>query len=100
MAAATVTLGAQSGDYLSDEELDKVREAQEPSARIEAYLSFAQARVERIDQYRIKPVDPNYDIGGYIDKQLDQYVRITDELKNWIQDQYERHGDIDRKSVV
>jgi len=46
------------------------------------------------DEVAIKPVDPNYDIGGYIDKQLDQYVRITDELKNWIQDQYERHGDM------
>jgi hypothetical protein len=94
MTAATVTLGAQKGDYLSDEEMDKVREAQEPSARIEVYLSFTQTRIERIDQYRIKPVDPDYDVGGYIDKQFDQYIRITDELKNWIQDQYDRHADM------
>jgi hypothetical protein len=94
MAAVAVTLTAQTGDYLSEEEQNKVREAQEPSARIEAYLSFAQTRIERIDQFRIKPVDPNYDVGSYIDKQFDQYIRITDELKNWIEDQFDRRADM------
>jgi len=94
MAAVALTLGAQQGDYLSAAEEDKIREAQEPSARIEAYLSFIQTRIERIDQFRIKPVDPAYDVGGYIDKQFDQYIRITDELKNWIEDQFDRRADM------
>jgi hypothetical protein len=94
MAAVAVTLAAQTGDYLSEEEQNKIREAQDPSARIEVYLSFAQTRMERIDQFRIKPVDPSYDVGGYIDKQFDQYIRITDELKNWIEDQFDRRADM------
>jgi hypothetical protein len=94
MAAAALALGAQKDDYLSDEEEEKVREAQEPSARIEVYLAIAQTRVERVDEFRIKPVDPAYDVGGYIDKQFDQYIRVTDDLKNWIDDQFDRRADM------
>jgi hypothetical protein len=94
MVAVGVTPGEQKGDYLSDEETDQLREAQDPSQRIEVYLSFTQVRLDRIENFRGKPPDPDYDIGGYLDKQLDQYIRITDELKNWVQDQYDRHSDM------
>jgi hypothetical protein len=96
MVAVGVTPGAQKGDYLSDDETDQLREAQDSSQRIEVYLSLTQVRLDRIDNFRNKPPDPDYDIGGYLNKQFDQYVRITDELKNWIQDQYDRHGDMRR----
>jgi membrane-associated HD superfamily phosphohydrolase len=39
-------------------------------------------------------MDPQYDNGAYIDHLLDGYISITDELKNWIQDQYDRRGDM------
>jgi hypothetical protein len=94
MVALGVTPGAQKGDYLSDEEADKLREAQDPSQRIEVYLSLGQVRLDRIENFRNKPPDPDYDIAGYLDKQFDQYIRITDELKNWMQDQYDRRGDM------
>jgi hypothetical protein len=89
-----VTLGAEKGDYLSDDEVDQLREAQDPSRRIEVYLSFMQVRLDRFDSYRNKPLDPDYDVGGYLDRQFDQYIRITDEMKNWIQDQYDHHADM------
>ena len=87
---------AQKPDYISDEEEDKIREAQEPSERIELYLTLAQSRLDRIEGFRSKPMDPQYDNGAYIDHLLDEYISLTDEMKNWIQDQYDRRGDMRR----
>jgi hypothetical protein len=94
MVTPGVMPGAQKGDYLSDDETEQLREAQDPSQRIEVYLSLTQVRLDRIENFRNKPPDPDYDIGSYLDKQSDQYIRITDELKNWIQDRYDRHVDM------
>ena len=85
---------AQVGDFLTDEEEDKVRETQGASERIELYLAIAQARLDRADDFRVKPPDPKYDNGAYMDKLVGQYVSLTDELKNWIQDQYDRRNDM------
>jgi hypothetical protein len=93
-ASLGVTWGAEKGDYLTDDEVDQLREAQEPSKRIETYLAFAQVRVERFDDYRNRPPNPDYDIPGYLDTQLDQYIRITDALKDWIEEHFDRHDDM------
>ncbi len=94
LAAPAMTALPQKPDYISDEEEDKIREAQEPSERIELYLTLAQSRLDRIEGFRSKPMDPQYDNGAYIDHLLDEYISLTDELKNWIQDQYDRRGDM------
>jgi septal ring factor EnvC (AmiA/AmiB activator) len=94
LTAPATLVRAQKPDFLSDDEEDKIRDAQEPSARIEVYLELAQSRLDRIAEFRSKPMDPQYDNGAYIDHLLDQYISITDELKNWIQDQYDRRGDM------
>ena len=85
---------AQKPDHISDEEEEKIRDAQDPSDRIEVYLALAQTRLDRISEFRSKPMDPQYDNGAYIDHLLDQYISLTDELKNWIQDQYDRRADM------
>lgn len=85
---------AQKPDYVSDEEEEKLRDAQAPSDRIVVYLELAQSRLDRIAQFRSQPMDPAYDNGAYIDKLLDQYISLTDDLKNWIQDQYDRKADM------
>jgi len=86
--------GAEKGDYLSDDEVEDLREAQGPSERIEKYLSFAQVRLERFDDFRNRPPNPDYDVAGYLDIQLDQYIHITDALKDWIGDHYDRRDDM------
>jgi len=90
----SVAPATEKGDYLSDEEVDLLREAQDPSKRIEAYLSFAQLRLTRFDDFRSRPPNPDYDIPAYLDTQLDQYIRITDALKDWIEDNFDRHNDM------
>jgi len=81
-------------DYLDEDESEQLREAQDPSQRIEAYLSLAQIRLTRFDDVRSRPADPTHDVAGYLDTQLDQYIRITDDLKNWIEEHYERRDDM------
>ena len=96
VTAPAKTARAQKPDYLSDEEEDKVRDAQEPSERIVVYLTLAQSRLDRIEDFRSKPMDPQYDNGAYIDHLLNEYISLTGDLKNWIQDQYDRRGDMRR----
>ncbi len=90
----TTAWGVEKGDYLTEDETDQLRDAQEPSQRIEMYLSFAQVRLERFDDVRNRPPNPEYDVPGYLETQLDQYIRITDALKDWIEDQFDRHNDM------
>lgn len=85
---------AQGGATLTEEEEDKVRETQGASERIELYLTIARARLDRADDFRAKPPDPRYENGAYMDKLVGEYIALTDELKNWIQDQYDRRIDM------
>lgn len=87
-------LGKEKADYLSDDEVDELREAQAPSDRIEKYLAFAQLRLTRFDDFRSRPANPDYDIPDYLNTQLDQYIHITDALKDWIEDHYDRRDDM------
>jgi hypothetical protein len=90
----TAAWGTEKGDYLTDAETGQLRDAQEASLRIEAYLSFAQVRLTQFDDYRNRPPNPDYDVPGYLDTQLDQFIRITDALKDWIEDHYDRRVDM------
>jgi len=90
----SVAWGAEKGDYLTDDEVDELREAQGPSERIEKLLTFAEARLSRFDDYRNRPANPDYDIPGYLETQLDQYIRITDALKDWIDEHFDRNDDM------
>ncbi len=96
LAAAAGFLPGQKTDLLTEDEQNKLREAQDPSERIELYLAFAQARLERFDGLREKPADPKYDNGAYLDSLLGQYIALDDELKNWIEYQHQRNGDMRR----
>lgn len=85
---------AQKEASLSEEEADKLREEQDPGRRIDLYLDFAEERLNQFDQFRQKPADPKYDTGSYLDKLLGQYIALQEEMKNWIQYQYDHQGDM------
>ncbi len=94
-ALPAAVLRAQiKGDYLTEEEEDELREAQDPSARIEVYLKLETDRLDRFINFRSQPMDPQYDNGAFMDKLLGQYISLTDEMKSWIQDQYDRKNDM------
>ncbi len=86
--------GEEQGDFLTETEVDQLREAQDPSERIGKYMEFAEVRLERFDDYRNRRMSDDYDVPAYLETQLDQYIRITDALKDWIGDQFDRHRDM------
>jgi hypothetical protein len=83
-----------TGEFVTEEEQDKLREAHEPSERIQLYVEMEQLRLERFETFRSKPADPAYDTAAYLDRQLVQFIGLNEELKGWIDDQYDRNGDI------
>lgn len=86
----------QKGDFLTEEEADKLRTAQDPADRIDVYLDLAQVRLDRLARYRAEPANSPYDVETFLNKQLDEFLRLNDELKNWIDEQAQRHGDMRR----
>ncbi len=100
VALITLALGAagfalsQERAALSDVEVEKLRDAQEPSARIKVYLELMGARYSAFEQLRTKPIASPVKTGELLGHLLDQYVRLDDEMKDWIQYQYDREGDM------
>ena len=85
---------AQKRAVLSEVEVDKLRETQDPGERIKVYLNFMQSRLTTFEGFRSRPVNPEYRVGKFLDEVLAQYVQLDDELKDWIQYQYNRQGDM------
>ncbi len=90
----SVRVTAQQPATLTDEEEDALREAQDPGDRIKVYVDLTQTRLTQFDDFRKKPQDPKYDSGAYLDKLLAQYLALDEEMKNWIDDQFQRNGDM------
>ena len=80
---------AQSRAHLTPAEREKLRNAQDPSERIKVYLAFAQQKLDRAADLSGRP-------GGASEstRLLGQYISITDEMKRWIQYQFDRNGDM------
>lgn len=90
----TPAVKAQQRASLSESETDKLRDTQDPGERIKLYLDFMQTRLLTFENYRSRPEDPQYRTGKFLDEVLGQYVELDDELKDWIQFQYNRDGDM------
>jgi hypothetical protein len=85
---------ANQGGRLTSQELEQVRDAQEASERIKVYLILEQKRLNRIEELREGPPETQENAGGQVDKLLGEFISIDDELKDWIQYQYNRKADM------
>jgi hypothetical protein len=79
---------------LTQAEEDRLRDAQEPSERIEVYLDLLDLRLARFEEARLQPADPQYDQESFLRELLADYILLNDELKNWIDQHYERMNDM------
>jgi hypothetical protein len=77
---------AQQGGHLSDDEADELREAQDPGLRIEVYLKLEQTRLDQMGGLGDRPAK--------LRVLLSQFLFINEEMKDWIQNQYDHHGDM------
>jgi hypothetical protein len=98
LLCAAAQLAAER-DFLTSEETDQVREAQEPNQRLELYTHFARQRLSQIDLL-LKQARPGS--AGMVHDLLDEYGRIVDEMDNVAEDALERKLDIAKgvKAVV
>ncbi|HEV2245389.1 MAG TPA: hypothetical protein VGW37_01940 [Terriglobia bacterium] len=90
LALVPLRVLAQDHDSLTPVEADKLRDAQDPSERITVYVSFQQDRLGRM----AAASDSNGDHKDSVDDLLDQYISIDNELKDWIQYQFDHEGDM------
>jgi len=90
LVLAPLRARAQNRPFLTSTEVDKLRDAQGPSERIKVYLSFQQDRLGRMEAVR----EASGDSRDNIDDLLNQYISIDNELKDWIQYQFNHDGDM------
>lgn len=95
-AAGAFQLHADDPASMTQEEEDRVRDAQDPSERIGVYMELAGLRLERFNAMRATPPDPSDPTyrAETLSRLISQYVALDDELKNWIEDQYDTDHDM------
>lgn len=90
LLALAASLGAQS-DFLTSAEVEQIREAQEPDARLEAYAGFAKQRVDLVRNLLARD-RPGRSI--LIHRALDAYAKIVDAMDDVTDDALARKLDL------
>lgn len=84
-------------DFLSDTEIDQVRQVQEPVARIRLYLTFAKQRLDQL-QSTIAKNRPGR--SGEIRQLLEDYTSILDAINEVSDDALHRKNDVTTAPAV
>ena len=79
---------------LGEAEVDRIRDAQEPDERIQVYLQLAEARLDKFEEFRAETGRRMPGKGYYLDSLLETYNALYDELKAWIEYQYDKNRDM------
>ncbi len=93
----TSALFAQERDYLSADEIDQVREAQDPNDRLVLYIKFAQERLGILEQILAKEKPGR---AAFIHDTIEDYSKIIDAIDTVADDALKRKVDLSKGMAV
>lgn len=94
LAAAPLPIrGQEKKDYLSEEEGDKIRDAETPSARIKLFISFADDRLKKF-QYELGRTTQESHRNETLNGLLNAYTGCVDDAADLINLHNEKQADI------
>ena len=94
---ATGLLWAQDRDFLTPNEVEQIRQAQEPNDRLLLYVHFARQRMDLVQQYLAKD-KPGRSI--FIHNRLEDYNKIIEAIDSVSDDALKHNRPIDKGMVA
>jgi hypothetical protein len=97
LVCTAAVCAAQDRDFLTPDEVEQIREAQDPNERLALYIRFAKMRMDLVENYLAKE-KPGRSI--FIHNTLEDYSHIIEAIDTVSDDALKRHKDIDKALIV
>jgi hypothetical protein len=97
MVCLAVVCLAQDRDFLTPDEAEQVRDAQDPNERLALYAHFATQRIDMVENYLAKE-KPGRSV--FIHNTLEDYSHIIEAIDTVSGDALKRHKEIDKALIV
>ncbi len=97
MLGLAAMCSAQDRDFLTPDEVEQVRDAQDPNDRLALYIHFATQRIDMVENYLAKE-KPGRSI--FIHNTLEDYSHIIEAIDTVCDDALKRHKEIDKALIA
>jgi hypothetical protein len=93
LCGGVVCLAQEDRDFLTPDEVEQVREAQEPNDRLAVYIHFAKQRIDLVENYLAKEKSGR---SIFIHNTLEDYSHIIEAIDTVSDDALRKRKDIDK----